>query len=203
VLTLDRTRPDPLATIEVSHAVLVLPIANPPTTSTTNTLRMAPPPLPQELIDKIIDQFSSNKSMLASLSMVSRAWRGRSQKYLFSVINFRMPSLMGVIETDLDELGPVFSLTRELNIDVCWVSFRWLDPVTIAFTRRFRNVESLFLTNWYLGLLSSGQLSTRFRHFGETVIELEGIRANSKSLIYLIDVPPIARSPDLYRLRLR
>lgn len=152
---------------------------------------MAPPPLPQELIDKIVDQFSgtarsvenrdSNKRTLASLS-------------LFSVIHFQISSSMDLTETDLNELGPVFSLARALNIDECWEIFSHSDPVTIAFLRRFCNLESLFLTNWYSRWLSTEQLSTCFRHFGKTVadLRLEG-KASSESLIYLTSIFPLLR----------
>ena len=64
---------------------------------------MAPPPtLSQELIDEIINQCSSDKRTLTSLSMVARAWRERSQKHLFSVIDVRISSSMDITEADLD-----------------------------------------------------------------------------------------------------
>lgn len=157
---------------------------------------MAPPPLPQEIIDKIIDQFSetarraenraSNKRALASLSMVARAWRERSQKHLFSVINFRVPSPMDITEADLDELGPVFSLTGDLNIQGRPGALSQFNPAIIAFLRRFRNLKSLSLSNWRLRQLDARLVSTCLSHLGETVIHLslEG-EASSESLIYL------------------
>ena len=165
---------------------------------------MAPPQLPQELIDRIIDHFDgtarlvedrdSNKRTLASLSMVARAWRKRSQKHLFSVIRMPYSMMMKATETDLDELGPVFSLTRRLNIDLCWGILDQVEPVMVACLRRFRNLESLSLTYWYSKWLRTEQLSTCFRHFGETVIDLrlEG-KASSRSLIYLTSMFPQLR----------
>ena len=115
---------------------------------TTCTPKMTPPSLPQEIIDKVIDQFSettrwnfkdrgSNKRVLASLSMVARAWRERSQKHLFSVIEFRKLPQMDITKADLDELGPVLSLTRDLNIDACREGPSRFDPMAIALLRCF------------------------------------------------------------------
>lgn len=162
---------------------------------------MASPPLPQELIDKIIDQFSetarsnnnrtSNKHELASLSMVAKAWRERSQKHLFSVINFRELSSTDTTEADLDEFGLVFSLVRDLEIDGSWEVLFQFDSVAIASIRCFRNLESLSLTGWHFRWLSAEQLSTCFSHLGETLVhfKLDGM-ASSESLIYLTSMFP-------------
>ena len=148
------------------------------------------------MIDKIIDQFGEttrrvktcifNKRTLASLSMVARAWRKRSQKHLFSVIDFQMLSPMDVTEADLNELGPVFSLTKDLNIVGSHKALSLFDPATAAFLRYFRNLESLSLTHWCLGRLSARQLSAYLGHFGKTLTHLELMgEASSESLIYL------------------
>ena len=162
---------------------------------------MTPPQLPQEIIDKIIDQFSEtarwkkdgppNKRVLASLSMVARAWRGRSQKHLFSIINFPKLPPTNIAETDFYELHPVFSLTRDLDIDGYWMALLQFEPTTIAFFSGFRNLEFLSLTNWYLGRFSAEQLSNYFGHLGKTVshLKLEG-NASSESLIYLTSMLP-------------
>ena len=166
-----------------------------------NTLEMAPPPLPQELIDKIIDQFSetvrsggrrsSNKRALASLSMVAKAWRERSQKHLFSVIDFRNLSSTDTTEADLDKFGSVFSLIRDLEIDGYWEILFQFDSVAITSISRFRSLESLSLTGWHFRWLSADQLSTCFSHLGETLIrlKLDGM-ASSESLIYLTSMFP-------------
>ena len=157
---------------------------------------MEPLTLPQELIDKIIDQFSKtagsnensvlNKRALASLSMVARAWRERSQKRLFSVIDFRNLSSTDIAEADLDEFGPMYSLTRDLNIDGYWEVLFQFDPVAKASLRCFRNLESLSLSGWYFKFLSADQLSASFSHLGETLTQLKlGGVASSESLIHL------------------
>ena len=162
---------------------------------------MTLPTLPQEIIDEIIDQFGetalsnenrfSNKRVLASLSMVARAWKERSQKHLFSAIDFRKLSSINLTEYGLNELAPVFSLTRDLNIDGCWEALSQYDPAPAAFLRCFRNLEALSLADWYLTGFSPEQLSACFGHFGETVthLELEG-EASSDSLIYLTSMFP-------------
>ena len=162
---------------------------------------MAPPPLPQELIDKIIDQFSeiarsdenrlSNKRVLASLSMVARAWRERSQKHSFSTLDFRKLSSITLTESCSNELAPVFSLTRDLNIDGDWEALFQYDPVPAVLLCSFRNLESLSLASWYLTGYSPEQLSTCFGHLGETVtqLKLEG-EASSNSLIYVTSMFP-------------
>jgi len=162
---------------------------------------MTSSPFPQELVDKIIDQFSetaiwnkertSNKYALASLSMVARAWRERSQKHLFSVINFQGLSSIRITEAELDELGPVLSLTRDLDINGCWERLYQFDPTAKAFLLCFRNLESLSLTDWYLKWFSAEQLSSCFAHFGETVTHLKFLgKASAESLIYLTSMFP-------------
>ena len=145
---------------------------------------MAPPPLPQELIDKSIDQFSEtatsngnrtpNKSALASLLIVVRAWKEHSQKHLFSTIDIRKHPPINLTESDLNELAPVFSLTRDLKIDGCRRPHH--DLVIATLLRCFRNLESLFLNDWYLTRCSPEQPSAYFNHFGETMthLKLEG-----------------------------
>jgi hypothetical protein len=162
---------------------------------------MTPPTLPREIIDEIIDQFGEtdmsnenrpyNRHVLATLSMVARAWKERSQKHLFSTINLRKLSSMNLTESDLNELAPVLSLTKDLIIDGCWEAPSQYDPTPTAFLRRFRNLESLFLANLFLTRFSSEQLSACFSHFGETVthLELKG-EANSDALIYLTSMFP-------------
>jgi len=170
---------------------------------------MAPPSLPQEIIDKIIDEFSetarwdenrtTNKRALAFLSMVARAWRGRSQKHLFSVIEFRKPSSMDVTEATLAELGRVFSFTRDLDINGRWEIFSRFDSVTTAFLRCFRTLDTLSLTGWDSRLLNAEQLSTYFRHFGETVTSLIlGGEASAESLIFLTSMFPRLRSLQIF-----
>ena len=160
---------------------------------------MTPPSLPQEIIDNIIDEFepvrrekdrTPNKRTLASLSIVARAWRGRSQQHLFSVIDFK-PFAVDVTEADLDELGPVFSLTRDLEISGRWQAFSRFDFVTTAFLRCFRNLETLSLTEWDSWRHTTDQFSTCFGHFGETVTDLKlGGDASSESLIFLTSMFP-------------
>ena len=165
---------------------------------------MAPPPLPQEIIDKIIDQFSetarraesraSNKRALVPLSMVARAWRERSQKHLFSVMKFRVPLPLDITEADLDELGPVFSLTGDLNIDGHFRTLSQFNPAIIAFLRCFRNLKSLSFSNWRLRQLDPRLVSTCLSHLGETVVHLrlEG-GVSTGSLIYLASTFPRLR----------
>jgi hypothetical protein len=168
---------------------------------TTRVPNVAPPTLPQELIDEIIDQFGetdmsnehrfSNKRVLASLSMVTRAWKKRSQKHLFSTIDFRKLSLINLTESGLNELAPVLSLTKDLNIDGSREAFSQYDPAQAASFRCFRNLESLSLTDWDLTGYSPEQLSTCFGHLGETVIQLKFAgKASSDSLIYLTSMFP-------------
>ena len=162
---------------------------------------MAPPPLPQEIIDNIIDEFNktaslaedrdSNKRTLVSLSMVARAWRKRSQKHLFSVLEFRNFYPTKAAKANLDQLGPVFSLTRDLDINGGCKIFSQFGPVVMAFLRRFRNLETLSIINWDLRGLSTEALSTRFHHFGETVTHLKlEVKATSESLIRLTSMFP-------------
>jgi len=167
---------------------------------------MAPPSLPQEIIERIIDEFSEtarrngvdrtrNKRTLASLSIVSRAWRGRSQKHLFSVIDFQNPPSMDVTEAFLAELGQVFSFTRDLEIKICWEIFSRFDLVKAAFLRCFRNLETLSLNTRDSWRFDAEQLSTYFRHFGETVTDLTlGGVANSTLLIFLTSMFPRLRA---------
>ena len=106
---------------------------------------------------------------------------------------------MNLTESDLNELAPVFSLTRDLKIDGCQKPH--YDLVVATLLRCFRNLESLFLNDWYLTRCSPEQPSAYFNHFGETIthLRLEG-ETSSDSLIYLASmVPAIERSRDLYQ----
>jgi len=202
----------------VSHAAL---LTNLPTTSCTflrfnptpitNAFKIVPPSLSQELIDKIIDQSSGTagsvknhcfkKGTLAFVSRVARAWRERSQKHLFSVIKFRIPSSVNVTEANLDELGLVFSLTRDLDIDG-WEILSQFDPVTIAFLHRFRNLESLFLTHWNSRWFNTEQLSPLFPSIWRNRDRPQaGGGRDEPRVIDLprINVSAIACSPDLYQ----
>ena len=166
------------------------------------------------MIDKIIDEFSDtttgcnledrtpNKRVLASLSMVARAWRGRSQKHLFCVLDLQKPPSTDLTEADLAYLGPVFSFTRELEINGRWEVFSRFDLVTAAFLRCFRNLETLSLTEWDSWRFTAEQLSTCFSHFGETVIDLklEGA-ASSESLIVITSMFPRLLALQIYTTR--
>ena len=46
------------------------------------------PRLPPELCDHIIDQLRDNPDALKTCSVVSKSWTARSQKHIFSTINF-------------------------------------------------------------------------------------------------------------------
>jgi len=161
---------------------------------------MSPPTFPQELIDKIIDQFGGtprsdndhvpNKSVLATLSMVAKAWKERSQKHLFSVIEFRgYPT--PIVESDFNELNLVFSLTKDLEIDGNWEIYSQFDGLAMASLRCFRNLESLTLAGWYFRWHNARQLKNCFSHLGETLIHLkvEGT-ASSEALIHLTSMLP-------------
>jgi len=52
---------------------------------------------------------------------------------------------MDVTEAVLAELGQMFSLTRDLNINGRWETLLRFDSVTTAFLRSFRNLETLSL----------------------------------------------------------
>ena len=174
---------------------------------------MAPRSFPQEMVDKVIDEFSGtaersqdctpDKRALATLSMVARAWRGLSQRHLFSVIKFREPSSMGVTtKTELAELGQVFSFTRALEINGLYgreLEETFSQPVTIALLRCFRNLESLWLVAWNWGQLGAEQLSACFRHSSKTVTDLtvEGA-VDQESLIFLTTMFPQLCAPRIY-----
>ena len=167
----------------------------------TSTLGMALPTLPQELIDKIIDQFGGtarsdndhtpNKRMLATLSTVAKAWKERSQKHLFSVIDFRGYPTTQIVESDFGELNLVFSLTKDLEIDGNWEVYSQFDRLAMLSLRCFRNLETLTLSGWYFKWHNAKQLKNCFGHLGETLIHLkvEGT-ASSEALIYLTSMLP-------------
>ena len=123
--------------------------------------------------------------------MVARAWRERSQKHLFSTLDFRKLSSITLTESCSNELAPVFSLTRDLNIDGDWEALFQYDPVPAVLLCSFRNLEYLSLASWYLTGFSPEQLSTCFGHLGETVtqLKLEG-EASSNTLIYVTSMFP-------------
>jgi len=162
---------------------------------------MSPPTLPQELIDKIIDQFGGtarsdndhtpNKHVLATLSTVAKAWTERSQKHLFSVIDFRGYPTTQIVESDFGELNLVFSLTKDLEIDGNWEVYSQFDHSAMFTLRCFRNLETLTLSGWYFKWHSAKQLKMCFGHLGETLIHLkvEGT-ANSEALIHLTSMLP-------------
>jgi len=170
---------------------------------------MVLPSLPQELIEEIIDQFGetarsekervSNRHMLATLSMVAKAWRKCSQKHLFSAVAFRKDPEAQISEDDLCDMVRVFRLTKKLDIDGAWEICSQLDPMAVVSLRCFRNLESLTLTGWHFKWLNGPkQLAVCFSHLGRTLIHLtvEGT-ADSKSLIYLTSMFPRLRTLDI------
>jgi len=159
------------------------------------------PTLPQELIDKIIDQFGGtarwdndhipNKSVLAALSMVAKAWKERSQKHLFSVIDFRGYPTTQIVESDFDELNLVFSLTKDLEIDGNWEVYSQFDQLAMMSLRCFRSLETLTLTGWYFKWHNARQLKNCFGHLHETLIHLKvDGTASSEALICLTSMLP-------------
>jgi len=169
---------------------------------------MAPPTLPQELIDEIIDQFGGtarldddhipNKRVLATLSTVAKAWKERSQKHLFSVISFTRGSpkvWIRPVESDFDELhelNVVYALTKDLEIDGCWEVFSLqFAPMPMLTLRCFRNLETLTLTYWRFKWHSAEQLKNCFGHLGETLtrLKVKG-EASSEALIHLTSMLP-------------
>jgi len=100
---------------------------------------------------------------------------------------------MDITDADLADLRQVLCFTRDLEINGRGLqeTLSRLDPVTVKLLRCFEKLDRLSLTEWDSERLGAQQLSTCFRHFGNTVIDLtvEG-GMNAESLIFLTSMFP-------------
>ena len=166
------------------------------------------PQLPQELLDLIIDAFhtSNGTAPLKSLSLVSRAWRPRSQSNLFRKLIldcYLMKQIRSVTSeaNDTQEITEavsqtliptVFSYVRKLHVIVLHVISPQDDGDYLETLRLFNNVTSLRILDWDFREFDTHHVSHFLGHFGSTVrtLKLHECQLDSEVLIFLTSMFP-------------
>lgn len=151
--------------------------------------------LPQELLELIIDIYSFNGTApLKMLSLVSRAWRLRSQSHIFREF-FLNHSIMKKIYSETPKptnaIAPqgqfpvVFSYVQNLTIDAQTIASP--HEVCLGILQFFSGVVSLKIKNWDFCNFGRNHITNCFSHIHETVgtLELHGCYVNSEVLISL------------------
>lgn len=150
-------------------------------------------PLPQELIDHIID-LSRGTEYLKVLSMVSTAWRTRSQRHLFRELTldiYKMKEMHSEISkptgtaASQERISTLFSYVRLLCIEG-----RDVHPerhgVYLRTLRLFTNVTDLKILLWEFEPFESIDIINLFDHFGKTVTKLDVSRCRNNTAVLIL-----------------
>ncbi|KAF5369479.1 hypothetical protein D9758_002750 [Tetrapyrgos nigripes] len=166
----------------------------------------APPVLPQELIDCIIDQLQDRKTDLSTCALVGRTWLYSSRKHLFRVLSCR-PQLSNRGQVENNVAGPVFAphippLVHRLSFD-CAQS-----PLHLAMLLRissFTQLRHLTLSNIPLRNLHQTEACHHFPVFLKQCPELEHLALIKVDLqdIRQLSFPPGRHIPHLRSLTLQ
>ena len=164
------------------------------------------PQLPQELLDLIIDAFytSNGTTPLKSLSLVSRAWRPRSQSNLFlkfildcHLMKKILPATCNDTLETMESVSPtkiptVFSYVRKLRVTVPDAISPENDGDYLKALQLFNNVTSLRILYWNFQEFDADHLTDFLGHFGATVrtLKLRDCQHDSEVLIFLASLFP-------------
>ena len=168
------------------------------------TGRMTVPSLPQELIELIIDDVykSYGTAPVKCLSIVSRAWRPRSQNNIFKKFILDCATMRRIrSETtpeateDTSQQPPsiVFSYVRKLHIVARQVaSPAETDGEYLEVLQLFTNVTSLRILDWDFREFETQHITRFLSHFGATVhtLKIHECYVDSEVLIVLMSLFP-------------
>ena len=132
--------------------------------------------LPQELIDKIIDQVWDagdpiSHAATKTASLVSRAWVNRSQRYLFHTV--RLSEVGNWCNAVTPGPNGVSRHVRSLTIEATWTAGWFADMVTLERAlphfESFCNLRTLRILHWDVTLLPPEALARCFTPFAEGI----------------------------------
>lgn len=128
--------------------------------------------LPPELIDRILKSLRDDPESLMAAGLVSKAWTGWSQAYLFETVHLRPPNLPRWFrDVPQDPDGPT-SHTRALTLEeyrlTPWINPQYLD-FPLSNLTSFRDVRSLTLVQWNATLFRGTSPEPYFGHFGKSL----------------------------------
>ena len=137
--------------------------------------------LPQELVDKIIDEIwisaddPPSNEVIKAISLISRSWVDRSQRYLFRHITFSVVGRQFERWCNAVAPGPngvsrhVQSLTiQATGSDGWWINEDLLEQV-LPYFDSFRNVEVFRVLNWNVDPFPPEAIARCFSPFGQGV----------------------------------
>ena len=128
--------------------------------------------LPPELIGRILKSLSDDPQSLKTASLVSKAWTGWSQAYLFESVHLAPNNLQHWLKNISPVVGGPASHTRTLTLEeyrlLPWINPQYLDfpPSNLV---SFSDVRSLFLIQWNATLFNGASLEPYFGHFGRSL----------------------------------
>lgn len=158
--------------------------------------KMAAPELPQEIINKIIDEHAEDTKSLRSCSLVVTRWNDRSRHHLFANLNITQDSL-----PQLQSLKQIKDHVRSLCLiqdEEIWITWRNLEEISNFFPR----AESLTLRSTQkLTLLEVCQPAGFSNHFSRNLssLTIEG-SMSSDSFCLFIRLFPRLDNLELYGL---
>ena len=127
---------------------------------------------PPELIDRILKYLRDDPHSLSAASLVSKAWVGWGQAYLFESVHLSPANLRrwaGNVPPYVD--GPA-SHTRTLTLEE-YRLIPWINPQSSDFPlsnlASFSNVRSLALIQWNTTLFDGVSPEPYFGHFGKSL----------------------------------
>ena len=151
-------------------------------------------PLPQEIVDLIID-LVDNYWTLRTCSLVAKSWFDRSRASLFrSVVlltHRRWKNVMPVGDASPAAYVRTLNLMQGITPQARWISADNLDPF-LPHLRDFKNVENLVLDGWVPSGFSEGGLKKYFGPFGGKLrsLELNGERMTPDSFLVFLGLFP-------------
>ena len=135
---------------------------------------MSIPPLPQEILDYIVDILQDEPQTLRDCCLVAKSWAPRTRKHLFAHVTFNSPSrLEAWKKTFPDHTNSPASYTRSLLVISVGVVITSADVDENSWVLAFSNVVRLTVRNGMRdpGFCSVQQLSTdspQFMHLSRS-----------------------------------
>ena len=128
--------------------------------------------LPPELIDRILKSLRGDPESLMAVGLVSKAWTGWSQAYLFETVHLKPPNLPRWLKNVPQGPDGPASYTRALTLEeyrlIPWINPQYLD-FPLSNLTSFRDVRSLALVQWNATLFREVSPEPYFGHFGRSL----------------------------------
>ena len=166
--------------------------------------------LPQELIDNIIGQMSSQWFVtLLACSLVSRSWRKQAQKELLAHVQFYSIDDLRSWNRNVPPESEVSSYVRCLHWSFRSEKMKGPDPfLENSFPGRFAsfsNIKALYLWTLFLHLLDTTAIERTFSHLSHSLrsLQIKHLKTDPEKLCFLVSLLPKLRRitlPDVTML---